>query len=48
MEVISEISTRVTANSDPKVSASSEGNVLSERIRRWLTQKSLLNPSMRD
>lgn len=44
MEAIGEISTRVTTNSDPKASASSEGNGLSERIRRWLTQESLLNP----
>lgn len=44
MEAISEISTKVTTNSDPKTGASSEGDVLSERIRGCLTEGSLLNP----
>jgi hypothetical protein len=41
---MSESSTKVTTNSDPKAGASSEGNVLSERIRGWQTEESLPNP----
>ncbi len=35
---------RETTNSDPKAGASSEGNVLLERLRERLTEESLLNP----
>jgi hypothetical protein len=35
---------RVTADSDPKVGASSEGNVLFERLRKRLTEESFILP----
>ena len=41
---MSETSIRVTTNSDPKAGASSEGNVLLERLCERLTEESFLNP----
>ena len=41
---MSETSMGITPNSDPKAGASSEGNVLSERIRERLTEESFLKP----
>jgi len=39
---MSETSMRETTDSDPKAGASSEGNVLLERLRERLTEESLL------